>query len=85
MVTRKGWNGEVWGANQRVMVDEALRTNTFNGAFASHEEAIKGSITPGKLADYVVLSDDLHIVNAGKIEDIQIVRTVVGGSTKYQA
>jgi predicted amidohydrolase YtcJ len=85
MVTRKGWNGEIWGGNQKVTVDEALRINTFNGAFASREEAIKGSIAPGKLADYVVLSDDLHTANPDKIKDIQIVRTVVGGSTKYQA
>jgi predicted amidohydrolase YtcJ len=85
MVTRKGWNGEVWGANQRVSVDEALRINTLNGAYASREEAIKGSITPGKLADFVVLADDLHTVNPEKIKDIQIVRTVVGGNTVYQA
>jgi predicted amidohydrolase YtcJ len=84
MVTRKGWNGEVWGANQRVSVDEALRINTFNGAYASREEAIKGSITAGKLADFVVLSEDLHTVNPEKIKDIQIVRTVVDGKTVYQ-
>jgi predicted amidohydrolase YtcJ len=85
MVTRKGWNGEVWGANQRVSVDEALRINTLNGAYASHEEAIKGSITAGKLADFVVLSDDLHTVDPDKIKDVKIVRTVVGGATVYQA
>jgi predicted amidohydrolase YtcJ len=85
MVTRKGWNGEVWGANQRVSVDEALRINTLNGAYASREEAIKGSITAGKLADFVVLSEDLHTVNPEKIKDIQIVRTVVDGKTVYQA
>jgi predicted amidohydrolase YtcJ len=85
MVTRTGWNGEVWGANQRVSVDEALRINTLNGAHASHEETIKGSISPGKLADFVVLADDLHTVDPGKIKDIQIVRTVTGGTTMYQA
>jgi predicted amidohydrolase YtcJ len=85
MVTRTGWNGETWGANQRVSVDEALRINTINGAYNSHEEAIKGSITPGKLADFVVLSDDLHTVSQDKIKDIEIVRTVVGGKTVYQA
>jgi predicted amidohydrolase YtcJ len=85
MVTRTGWNGETWGANQRISVDEALRINTLNGAYASREEAIKGSITPGKLADFVVLSDDLHTVDKAKIKDIQIVRTVVGGSVAYQA
>jgi predicted amidohydrolase YtcJ len=84
MVTRTGWDGKTWGANQRISVEEALRVNTINGAYNSHEEAIKGSITPGKLADFVVLSDDLFTVNKEKIKDLQIVRTVVGGSTVYQ-
>ena len=84
MVTRTGWNGETWGANQRVSVDEALRINTLNGAYNSHEELIKGSITPGKLADFVVLADDLHTVAPEKIKDIEIIRTVVGGSTMYE-
>ena len=84
MVTRTGWNGETWGANQRINVDEALQVNTINGAYNSHEEAIKGSITPGKLADFVQLADDPHTVNKEKIKDIEIVRTVTGGSTVYQ-
>jgi predicted amidohydrolase YtcJ len=85
MVTRTGWNGETWGANQRISVEEALRINTINGAYNSHEEGIKGSITAGKLADFVVLADDPHTVDKEKIKDIQIVRTVTGGSTVYQA
>lgn len=84
MVTRTGWNGETWGANQRISVDEALEVNTINGAYNSHEEKIKGSITPGKLADFVVLADDPHTVPADKIKDIEIVRTVTGGSTVYE-
>jgi predicted amidohydrolase YtcJ len=85
MVTRTGWNGQTWGANQRISVDEALRVNTLNGAYASYEEAIKGSITAGKLADFVVLADDPHTVDKEKIKDIEIVRTVTGGTTVYQA
>jgi predicted amidohydrolase YtcJ len=85
MVTRTGWDGKTWGANQRVSVEEALRINTINGAYNSHEEAIKGSITAGKLADFVVLSDDLLTVDKDKIKDLEIVRTVVGGNTVYQA
>jgi predicted amidohydrolase YtcJ len=85
MVTRKGWDGTTWGANQRVTVDEALRISTLNGAYASLEESIKGSIVGGKLADFVILSDDPHTVGNEKIKDIQIVRTVVGGKTVYQA
>jgi len=85
MVTRTGWDGKTWGANQRISVEEALRVNTINGAYNSHEEAIKGSITAGKLADFVVLSEDPFTIDKEKIKDIQIVRTVVGGSTVFQA
>jgi predicted amidohydrolase YtcJ len=85
MVTRKGWSGETWGANQRISVDEALRVVTINGAYASHEESIKGSIAPGKLADFVVLADDPHTVAEDKIKDIPIVQTVVGGNAVYEA
>jgi predicted amidohydrolase YtcJ len=85
MVTRTGWNGEKWGLNQRITVAEALQVLTLNGAHASHEEAIKGSITPGKLADFVVLSADPHTVSPDTIKDIKVVRTVTGGKTVYQA
>jgi predicted amidohydrolase YtcJ len=85
MVTRTGWDNTTWGANQRITVDEALKVNTLNGAYASHEEAVKGSISVGKLADFVVLADDPHTVDPSKIKDIPIVRTVVGGTTVYQA
>jgi predicted amidohydrolase YtcJ len=85
MVTRTGWDATSWGVNQRISVDEAIRVNTMNGAYASHEESLKGSITEGKLADLVVLADDPHTVNPEKIRDITIVRTVVGGAVAYQA
>jgi predicted amidohydrolase YtcJ len=84
MVTRTGWDGESWGLSQRISVDQALLINTLNGAYYMHEEAIKGSITPGKLADYVVMPEDMHTVNPNKIKDIQIIRTVVGGQAVYQ-
>jgi hypothetical protein len=83
MVTRTGWNGETWGANQRISVAEALAVNTINGAYNSHEEAMKGSISVGKLADFVMLSDDISTMDVSKIKDVQIVRTVVGGKTVF--
>ena len=85
MVTRTGWNGETWGANQRISVADALKVYTWNGAYNSHEETVKGSIAAGKLADFVVLSDDPHTADASRIKDIQIVRTVAGGRTTYAA
>jgi predicted amidohydrolase YtcJ len=85
MVTRTGWNGEVWGANQRITVDEALRINTLNGAWSTHEERIKGSLARGKWADFVVLAEDPHAVSPDKIKDIEIVRTVVAGNAVYEA
>jgi predicted amidohydrolase YtcJ len=85
MVTRKGWNGEVWGANQRISVAEALKVNTLNGAYATLEEHVKGSISAGKYADYVMLAEDPHSIDAEKIKDIKIMRTVVGGVTRFEA
>lgn len=84
MVTRKGWNDETWGANQAISVDQGLTVLTYNGAYSSHEEDVKGSISVGKLADYVYLSDDPH-ENPQKIIDIKVVRTVVGGETMFEA
>ena len=85
MVTRTGWNGETWGANQRISAADALRVYTWNGAYNSHEEQLKGSIVAGKLADFVVLSDDPLGMSPDRIRNIQIVRTVVGGRATYTA
>jgi predicted amidohydrolase YtcJ len=54
MVTRKDFDGNVWGPLQRITVDQALTVATINGAYASHEEHVKGSITAGKLADFTI-------------------------------
>ena len=85
MVTRKDWMGRVWGPNQRISIDEALKICTMHGAYASFEENIKGSITAGKLADFVILAEDPHDVDPDQIKNIEIVRTVVGGTTMYGA
>lgn len=85
MVTRTGWDGRSWGVNQRVTPAEALRISTLHGAYASREEAIKGSIAPGKLADFVMLSDDPLAVPHDRIKDIRVVRTVTGGRTVFEA
>ena len=80
MVTRTDMQGREWGPSQRISVPEALRICTINGAHASFEEDIKGSITPGKLADYVIiLGADPHTADPHAIKEIEVVRTVVGG------
>jgi predicted amidohydrolase YtcJ len=84
MVTRTGWDNTSWGLNQRVSVEEAIRINTLNGAWASKEETIKGSITAGKLADCVILEKDITSVDPNTIKDIKIRRTMVGGKTVYE-
>jgi predicted amidohydrolase YtcJ len=83
MVTRKDFSGNVWGPKQRVTLDEALLITTQHGAYASHEEQVKGSITSGKYADFVMLAQDPHDVNPDEIKNIPIVRTVVGGRTVH--
>ncbi len=85
MVTRKDMQGDVWGPSQKVTVEEALRICTLNGANASFEENLKGSITEGKLADYVILADDPHSADPDAIKEIQVLRTVVGGRTTHEA
>ena len=85
MVTRTDFRGKEWGPNQRISVDEALRICTLHGAYASHEENLKGTITAGKLADFVLLGQDPHDVDPSVLKDIPIVRTVVGGRTMYEA
>jgi predicted amidohydrolase YtcJ len=85
MVTRKDFKGNVWGPRQRISVDEALTVATINGAYASHEEHLKGSITAGKLADFTMLEKDPHDVNPDQIKNIKVLRTVVGGNAVHEA
>jgi predicted amidohydrolase YtcJ len=79
MVTRTSAEGKIYGARQRITAEEALRAWTLGGAYASFEEDRKGSIAAGKLADFVVLSDDPTRVKPDTIKDIQVELTVIGG------
>jgi len=85
MVTRKDMKGRVWGPNQRISVEEAVRICTTGGAYASFEEELKGSITRGKLADFVLLEADPHDTDPDRIKEIPVLRTVAGGRTTFQA
>ena len=60
-----------------------LKLYTLNGAYASFEEDLKGSITPGKLADLVVLGEDLTAVDPDGIKDVSVEMTMVGGRIVY--
>ncbi len=66
-------------------MDDALRICTLHGAHASFEEHRKGSITPGKLADFTMLADDPHEVDPDRIKEIPVARTVVGGRTVHRS
>lgn len=77
-------NPDGWIPEQKISVEEALKAYTLNGAYASFEEGIKGSLEPGKKADYVVLEKDITTINPVEIRDVKVMRTVVGGKTVYQ-
>ncbi|MBX9662398.1 amidohydrolase [Novosphingobium sp.] len=85
MVTRKGWNGEVWGASQKITVMEGLKVLSTNGAHASFEDDLKGTLSPGKLADMVILDGDPAAIDPERIKDIRVQQTLVGGDVKYKA
>jgi predicted amidohydrolase YtcJ len=85
MVTRKDRSGHVWGPSQRITIEEALKICTVNGAYASFEEHLKGSLAPGKLADCVLLAEDPHTVDPDRLIDIRILRTILGGRTVFEA
>jgi predicted amidohydrolase YtcJ len=85
MVARKSTGGVVYGGNQRVSVDEAIKVWTLDGAYATFEEDIKGSITPGKLADFVVLQQDPRKVPHDTIKDVVVDATYLAGQKVYSA
>ncbi len=64
---------------KKISAEEALRCYTLHGAYATFEEDIKGSITPGKLADLVVLEEDVTRVPIDKIKDIRVMATMIDG------
>ena len=84
-VTRTDYTGEVWGPSQKISVEEAIKVATINGAYASYEENIKGSIEIGKLADLTILGQDPRETDPMRIIDIPIERTMVGGKWVYDS
>jgi predicted amidohydrolase YtcJ len=83
-ITRKTKDGSVFYGDQKMTRAQALKSYTWNGAYAAKEEALKGSLTPGKLADITVLSKDIMTIPEDEIPTARAVYTIVGGKIAYQ-
>ncbi len=83
-ITRELPDGSIFQPEQRLTREQALQSYTINNAFAAFEEDLKGSIAPGKLADFTVLSKDIMTVPEDKILDAEIVYTILGGEIIYK-
>jgi predicted amidohydrolase YtcJ len=83
-VTRKMKDGTAFFPAQKMTRAEALRAYTLNGAYAAFEEELKGSLTPGKLADITVLSKDIMSCPEDEIPKTEVLYTIVGGKVLYQ-
>ncbi len=81
--TLDGKNPNGWFPEQKLTVAEAVEAYTMGSAFAEFQEKVKGSITPGKLADMVLLSDDIFSINPAEIRDVKVLKTIVGGKVVW--
>ncbi len=84
-VTRKVINGSTLAINERISLADAIKMYTLWGAYASFEEDLKGSITLGKLADLVILNDDIFRMAPEDIKDIKVKRTIIAGRTVWKS
>jgi predicted amidohydrolase YtcJ len=83
--TLDGKHPEGWFPEQKLTVAEAVEAYTVGSAYAEFEEREKGSITPGKLADMVLLSDDIFTIDPVKIRDVKVLQTIVGGKVVFDS
>ncbi len=83
--TLDGKNPNGWFPEQKLTVAEAVEAYTMGSAYAEFQEEEKGSITPGKLADLVILTDDIFKIDPRKIRDVKVLMTVVGGKVVWDA
>jgi len=82
--TTDGANPDGWFPEQKISVEDAIRAYTIENAYAAFEENEKGSITPGKLADFVVLSEDILTIDPILIENVKVDMTILGGRSIYK-
>ena len=85
MVNRRTAAGAPFNAAEAVTAEEALRAYTWGSAYASKAEHVKGSVEPGKLADFTVLSEDPTAVDPARIAGLEVIATIVGGEFRYSA
>ena len=85
VVTRRTRSGDILGADERIGVNEALKSLTIWSAYQHFEEKTKGSLEVGKVADFVVLSADPFAVNIEKLNDLTVVETIKDGVSIYKA
>ncbi|MFZ0862804.1 MAG: amidohydrolase [Candidatus Sulfotelmatobacter sp.] len=83
--TLDGKNPNGWFPEQKLSVAEAIEAYTMGSAYAEFQEKEKGSITPGKLADMVLLSDDIFSIVPEKIREVRVLKTFVGGRLVFDA
>ena len=84
-VTRKGWDDRVYGPEEAVSREEAVRLHTWAPAYQTFDENVKGTIEPGKLADFVIVGEDIFTIEADGIRHLPILETIVGGKTIYSS
>jgi hypothetical protein len=83
--TLDGKNPNGWFPEQKLTVAESVEAYTMGSAYAEFQDHEKGSISVGKLADMVILSDDIFTIDPVKIRDVKVLRTIVGGRTVYES
>src|SRR5699024_10030633 len=83
-VTRKSSSGQIVDQDKTVSLLQAIRMHTYNGAYASFEEDIKGSIEPGKLADLVLLNESILSIDIDSLPHVEVDWTMIDGEIIYR-
>lgn len=78
-------NPNGWIPEQKISVEEAVRAFTWGSAYAEFQENVKGTLEPGKLADLVIVSDDIFTIDPVKIRDARVLVTIIDGKVVYES